>query len=295
MFTPKLPPGPVGTVDARRPGPARPRSASLAPVTGGVADALHRSRRSSARRRSPRSRVTGNPPATTVDGRRPRPGAPRTRSRCRPPTAAGPVRSRRASNAVTPTAPTAPGAPTGVVASAGNQPGDRALDRADRRRRARSRATRSRRTSAASRRPRPTVTGSPAPTTAVVPGLTNGTSYTFTVSGDELGRHRARLGAVQRRRRPSAVAALRAARVRPQHVRRDPAADADVGDHDRRPDRRDGRRVERRQRRRSPASPTRAGNTYTKVTSVKASERHRAQRLDARRSPRATARGRRSR
>ena len=43
-----------------------------------------------------------------------------------------------------------------------------------------------------------TVTGSPPATTATVTGLTNGTAYTFKVSRHQRGRHRTRLGRVER-------------------------------------------------------------------------------------------------
>jgi Concanavalin A-like lectin/glucanases superfamily/Fibronectin type III domain/Viral BACON domain len=124
--------------------------------------------------------VTGSPPATSVKVGDLDPGTSYTfKVQAANGSGSGPLSA--ASNAVTPSAPTAPGAPTGLLAGAGNQQvtvrwsapndGGRTI-------------TRYTVTPYLNGVPQATtaVTGSPAPTSAVVTGLTNGSSYTFTVS-----------------------------------------------------------------------------------------------------------------
>ena len=115
------------------------------------------------------------------------------------------------------------------------------------------------------------MTGSPAPTTAVVTGLNNGSAYTFTVAATNsvgTGPESAASSAVT----PNAVAAVRPARLR---------RSADRIEHSSSRRRRRSRAATGSSswracgasaRRRSPSVTDAAGNTYTKVTSVKASD-----------------------
>jgi hypothetical protein len=177
-FVPTLPPGPVGIVTAT----AGPGSATVsfgAPVTGGPPTSYVVTPYIGPTAQ-PAVTVSGTPPPTSVQVSGLAAGTSYTFTvRAANGSGSGPVSP--ASNAVTPTAPTVPGAPTAVVAGAGNTqatvhwtaPGDGGRM-----------ITSYTVTPYAGgvAQPTTTVSGSPAPTSAVVPGLTNGTSYTFTVT-----------------------------------------------------------------------------------------------------------------
>ncbi len=178
VFSPNLPPGAVGNVTAT-PGPGSATVNFTAPATGGpptryvVTPFIGSTAQ-------PSVTVTGSPPATSVKVGDLDPATSYT-FKVQAGNGSGASPLSAASNAVTPNAPTAPGAPTALVAGASNQQatvrwtaptdGGRTITRytvtpylfgvAQ--------ATTS-------------VTGSPAPTTAVVTGLNNGSAYTFTVS-----------------------------------------------------------------------------------------------------------------
>jgi hypothetical protein len=177
LFTPSLPPGPVNLVTAT----AGPGSATVnfnAPVTGGVASRYIVTPFIGATAQ-PSITITGTPPATTayVGGLDP---ASSYTFRVQAANANGTSAQSGPSNLVTPGAPMVPGAPTGLVAGGGNgkanlqwtapPDGGRTI-------------TSYTITPYAAGAPlaTTTVTGSPAPTSAVVPNLANGTSYTFTV------------------------------------------------------------------------------------------------------------------
>ena len=179
----------------------------------------------------------------------------------------GPLSS--ASNAVTPAAPTAPGAPVGLIPSASNRQVSLSWTAPDDGGRTITRYTVTPYLNGVAQATT-AVTGSPAPTSAVVTGLTNGTSYTFTVSATNsvgAGPESAATSGVT----PIAVAAVRPARLRAQHtgasLQLTPAATISSGN-----------RIVVMAGVWSSAAATisgvtdTAGNTYTKVTSIKASE-----------------------
>ena len=178
VFTPKLPPGPVSNVSAT----AGTGSATVnftAPATGGpptryvVTPFIGSTAQ-------PTTTVTGSPPATSVKVSNLDAGTAYT-FRVQAGNGSGISALSAPSNAVTPTPPTVPGAPTALIPSAGNQqatlrwtaPNDGG-------------ATITRYTVTpylnGVAQATTAVTGSPAPETAVVTGLTNGSSYTFTVT-----------------------------------------------------------------------------------------------------------------
>src|SRR4051794_5768981 len=178
VFSPKLPPGPVGMVSATA-GPGSATVSFLAPVTGGDPTRYTVTPYVGSTAQTPVV-VTGTPPATpvVVDGLDPSSTYTFTVQAANG-SGNGPVSAP--SNAVTPSAPTVPGVPTGVTASAGNaqatvrwtapSSGGRTIAKYIVTPYAGGVAG-----------PAATVTGSPAATVATVPGLVNGTSYTFTVT-----------------------------------------------------------------------------------------------------------------
>jgi hypothetical protein len=178
VITPKLPPGAVSNVTAT----AGPGSATVnftAPATGGpptrytVIPYIGSTAQDSVT-------VTGNPPATSVKVSGLDPATSYTfKVQAANGSGTGPLSS--ASNAITPTAPTAPAAPTGLIASASNQQATVRWSAPDDGGRTITRYTVTPYLNGVAQTTT-TVTGSPAPTTAVVTGLTNGSSYTFTVS-----------------------------------------------------------------------------------------------------------------
>lgn len=177
MFTPALPPGPPsGAAATAGPGSATvtftapggggtPSRYIVTPFMGSVAQ--------------PAVTVTGSPPATSVYVGNLDPGSTYT-FRAQAGNANGTSAMSAPSNAVTPGQPTAPGVATELVASQGNgkvnlrwaapSDGGRTI----------SSYTVTPYVAGVPLAPT-TVTGSPAPTTAVIPDLSNGTSYTFTV------------------------------------------------------------------------------------------------------------------
>ena len=177
VFNPKLPPGPVSDVSAIA-GPGSATVRFTAPVTGG-APTKYTVTPFIGSTAQPAQTVTGNPPSTSVVVGNLDPGTAYTfKAQAANGSGAGPLSA--ASNAVTPTAPTVPGTPTGVTASAGSgqatvrwtAPGDGG--------RTISRYTVTPHLGGVAQPPT-TVTGSPAPPSATVTGLANGSTYTFTV------------------------------------------------------------------------------------------------------------------
>ena len=131
VFAPKLPPGAVGNVTAT-PGPGSATVNFTAPATGGpptryivtpfIGSAAQ-----------PSVTVTGTPPATSVKVGDLDPATSYTfKVQAGNGSGTGPLSA--ASNAVTPNAPTAAGRPDGPGRQRGQPAGDRALDRAERRR-----------------------------------------------------------------------------------------------------------------------------------------------------------------
>jgi hypothetical protein len=178
VFTPKLPPGPVGLVSATA-GPGAATVSFLAPVIGGSPTRYTVTPYIGTAAQSPVS-VTGDPPATTVNIGNLDPSTSYTfKVQASNGSGSGPLSA--ASNAVTPSAPLAPGTPTGVSASGANQSAVVRWTAPSDGGRTITRYTVTPYLAGVAQTPT-TVTGSPAPATAVVPNLVNGTAYTFTVS-----------------------------------------------------------------------------------------------------------------
>jgi hypothetical protein len=178
VFTPKLPPGPVSSVTATA-GHGSATVNFVAPSTGGP-PTRYTVTPYIGSTAQPSVSVTGNPPVTSVPVNDLDPGTSYTfKVQASNGSGAGPLSS--ASNSITPLAPTAPAAPTGVVASAGNQQATIRWTAPDDGGRTITRYTVTPYLNGVAQATT-SVTGSPAPTSAVVNGLTNGSSYTFTVS-----------------------------------------------------------------------------------------------------------------
>ena len=175
---PKLPPGPTGTPTAT----AGTGSATVnfsAPATGGPPTRYIVTPFIGSTAQAPTT-VTGSPPAPSVRVSGLDPSTSYT-FKVQAANGSGTSPSSASSNAVTPLPPTAPSAPTGVTASGQNRqatirwtaPNDGG-------------ATITRYTITpylgGVAQPTTAVTGSPAPVTGVVSGLTNGSAYTFTVT-----------------------------------------------------------------------------------------------------------------
>jgi hypothetical protein len=178
VFAPKLPPGPVSNVTAT-PGPGSATVSFTAPATGGpptryvVTPFIGSTAQ-------PSVTVTGTPPATSVTVGDLDPGTSYT-FKVQAGNGSGTSALSAASNAVTPNAPTAPAAPTAVVASAANQQATVRWTAPNDGGRTITRYTVTPYLNGVAQTTT-SVTGSPAPTTAVVTGLNNGSAYTFTVS-----------------------------------------------------------------------------------------------------------------
>jgi N,N-dimethylformamidase beta subunit-like protein/uncharacterized protein DUF4082/concanavalin A-like lectin/glucanase superfamily protein/fibronectin type III domain protein/BACON domain-containing protein/Big-like domain-containing protein len=177
LFTPSLPPGPPSNVTATA-GPGSATVSFTAPGAGGT-PSRYIVTPFIGSVAQPAVTVTGSPPATSVYVGGLDPASTYT-FRVQAANANGTSPSSGASNAVTPFAPTAPGVATGVQALQGNgkvtvrwtapSDGGRTITS----------YTVTPYVAGAPLAPT-TVTGSPAPSSAVVPNLDNGTSYTFTV------------------------------------------------------------------------------------------------------------------
>jgi Domain of unknown function (DUF4082)/Concanavalin A-like lectin/glucanases superfamily/Fibronectin type III domain/Bacterial Ig domain/Viral BACON domain len=178
VFVPKLPPGPVTSVTAS-PGPGSATVNFTAPTTGGPPTRYTVTPFIGSTAQTPVT-VTGTPPATPVQVGGLDPGTSYTfKVQAANGSGSGPLSA--ASNAVTPNPPTAPGTPIGVVASAGNQQATLRWTSPSDGGRTITRYTITPYLNGVAQ-PTTAVNGSPAPTTGVVTGLTNGSSYTFTVS-----------------------------------------------------------------------------------------------------------------
>jgi N,N-dimethylformamidase beta subunit-like, C-terminal/Domain of unknown function (DUF4082)/Concanavalin A-like lectin/glucanases superfamily/Fibronectin type III domain/Viral BACON domain/Bacterial Ig domain len=178
LFTPKLPPGPVGNVTATA-GPGSANVSWSAPSTGGV-PSRYIVTPFIGTTAQPTVTVQDNPlsTATTVPGLDP--GTSYT-FKVQAANGSGSSPLSAASNAVTPSVPTAPGAPTALVASAGDRQVTLRWTAPNDGGRTITRYTVTPYLNGVAQATTP-VTGSPAPTTAVVTGLANGSAYTFTVS-----------------------------------------------------------------------------------------------------------------
>jgi hypothetical protein len=177
-FTPKLPPGPVGTPTAT-PGPGGATVSFAAPATGGPPTRYVVTPFIGSTAQAPTNAV-GSPPSASVKVSGLDPATSYTfKVQAANGSGSGPLSA--ASNAVTPTAPTAPGAPAGLIPTAGNRQVSLSWTAPDDGGRTITRYTVTPYLNGVAQATT-AVTGSPAPTSAVVTGLTNGTSYTFTVS-----------------------------------------------------------------------------------------------------------------
>ena len=266
VFAPKLPPGPVSNVTAT-PGPGSATVTFNAPVTGGpptryvVTPFIGSTAQTSVT-------VTGTPPATSVTIGDLTPGTSYT-FKVQAGNGSGTSALSAASNAVTPNAPVGAGRSDGRGGERRQPAGDRALDRARRRRahdhQVHGHAVPQRRRpgdDVRDRLARPDAGGRHRPQQRL--GL-----HLHRV-GHQLGRHRAGVVAL-RRGHSERVAAVRAEGDGQHGDRREPAAHARPGHHDRQPHRRHGRHLEL-QRGDDHERQRPAGNTYTKVASVKASD-----------------------
>jgi hypothetical protein len=178
VFAPKLPPGAVSNV-AATPGPGSATVTFTAPSTGGLPTRYIVTPFIGATAQ-PSTTVTGIPPTTSVKVGDLDPGTSYTfKVQAGNGSGTGPLSA--ASNAVTPTAPNAPTAPTGVSAGAASQRATVTWTAPNDGGRTITKYTVTPYLGGVAQAPT-TVTGSPAPTTAIVTGLTNGSSYTFTVS-----------------------------------------------------------------------------------------------------------------
>ena len=178
VFAPKLPPGAVSNVTAT-PGPGSATVNFTAPATGGpptryiVTPFIGSTAQ-------PSVTVTGTPPVTSVKVGDLDPATSYTfKVQAGNGSGTGPLSA--ASNAVTPNAPTVPGAPTALVASAANQQATVRWTAPNDGGRTITRYTVTPYLGGVAQATT-SVTGSPAPTTAVVTGLNNGSAYTFTVA-----------------------------------------------------------------------------------------------------------------
>jgi hypothetical protein len=267
VFTPNLPPGQVTGVSAA-PGPGSATVNFTAPSTGG-APTRYTVTPFIGSTAQPSITLTGTPPATslTVSGLDPS-SSYTFKVQAANGSGAGPVSA--ASNAVTPQPPLAPGAPTGVVAGgADRQASVRWTAPSDGGRTITSYTVTPFVSGVA--QTATTVTGSPAPTSAVVPNLTNGTSYTFTVTATNS------IGTGP----PSAASNAVTPSPAPRFIQRTSGRVDGVATLQLRPDAAvvAGDRLVVMAGVWSYAGPTisgvtdSAGNTYTKVTSVVASEK----------------------
>ncbi|MDA0161538.1 DUF4082 domain-containing protein [Solirubrobacter ginsenosidimutans] len=178
LFVPKLPPGPVSLVTATA-GPGQATVNFLAPASGGSPSRYTVTPYVGTTAQTPVV-VDGTPPPTSILVGNLDPGISYT-FKVTASNGSGSSPASAASNAITPNAPTVPGAPTGLVAGVANASATvRWTAPADGGR------TITRYTItpylAGVAKPSTTVTGSPAPTSAVVPDLLNGSSYTFKVT-----------------------------------------------------------------------------------------------------------------
>jgi hypothetical protein len=264
-FVPKLPPGPPSNVTAT-PAQGGATVSFTAPVNGGTPSSYIVTPYVGSTAQ-PSTTVTGNPPATTVAVGNLDPSTSYT-FKVQAANGSGTSAPSAASNAITPNPPTAPDAPTGLVASAQNQqatvrwtaPGDGG--------RTITKYTITPFLGGVAQTPT-IVTGSPAPTNGVVTGLTNGSSYTFAVTatnsvGD--GPQSAQSNAVTPSAAPRFVQRV-SGRAAASGLQLVPASAIAVGD----------RLVVMASVWSAGGATTSgvadsAGNTYTKVTSVKASD-----------------------
>ena len=178
VFAPKLPPGAVSNVTAT-PGPGSATVNFTAPATGGPPTRYVVTPFIGAAAQ-PAVTVTGAPPVTSVKVGDLDPATSYTfKVQAGNGSGTGPLSA--ASNAVTPNAPTVPGAPTALVASAANQQATVRWTAPNDGGRTITRYTVTPYLAGVAQATT-SVTGSPAPTTAVVTGLNNGSAYTFTVA-----------------------------------------------------------------------------------------------------------------